>query len=651
MTSNLRILLVEDNPEDARLTGEMLAGICGDVPVKIATSLDQARDRLREDGVDVVLFALRLPDGWDSATFEGLRASWPDVPVVVLSGIDDEAIALKAVQGGAQDYLVKGHVDARLLSHSLRHAIERQKLQRRLLASDKKYNQILEDVSEGVLAIDARGVVTFANARMGGMLGYAVSEMVGKDLFSFMSEDMKAEAERLVGARRRRILEAREFAFLRKDGSRLHTLLNIAPKIDERGEYVGAMALVSDLSLVKEREAELEQIEERYRQAQKLKAIGRLAGGVAHDFSNFLTVILGHSELLAAELKDRTKEGQRVEEIVKAGEHAAALTRQLLAFGRRQVLEPRVLDVGEVVASDMEMLRRLIGEDVELVMEKEKDLGKVLVDPEQIGQVVMNLVVNSRDAMPRGGRIVIGLHNVDSGEMPSGAQEFAKPGGHVVLSVADTGCGMSDEVKSRLFEPFFTTKGREKGTGLGLSTVYGIVEQSGGLIWVESEIGKGTKFSVYLPAVKVDQAQIGAGAVVKRANRHVGKETIMVAENRADVRRVICEMLRSHGFIVLDVPDALGAMGMLAEKGKKIDLLLAGNVVGEREGVDVVKSFRKLHPSAKILYMAGYTDKALPQFGALKEGEFLLAKPFDSETLTRKVREVLDFRSATLSTA
>jgi CheY-like chemotaxis protein/two-component sensor histidine kinase len=377
--------------------------------------------------------------------------------------------------------------------------------------------------------------------------------------------------------------------------------------------------VVRDLSRQKELESQL-------RQAQKMEAVGRLAGGIAHDFNNLLTAISGYSEFLFAGIEDpRLK--RHAEEIRKAAARAAALTGQLLAFSRRQVLQPRVLDLNAVVSDMDSLLRRLIGEDVELIVMLDPALANVRADPTQIEQVVVNLAVNARDAMPNGGSVTIQTANVEREE-----------GSMVELSLADTGVGMSEEERQQLFDPFFTTK--EGGTGLGLATVYGIVEQSGGTIQVESAPGMGSAFRVLLPRVDAEADDTDPGPVL--AAPAAGSETILLVEDETVVRHLVAEILETSGYKVLPAGDGPSALELLRRHPEPVDLLVTDVVMPGMSGPEVAQAVTAMRPGTQVLYTSGYTDSQIGHHGVLEPGIAFLQKPFSADDLTRKVRSLLD---------
>ena len=385
---------------------------------------------------------------------------------------------------------------------------------------------------------------------------------------------------------------------------------------------------------------ELVRLEERLRQSQKMEAVGRLAGGVAHDFNNLLTVITGYSDLLLLGLHAGAPERLHAEEIRKAADQAAALTRQLLAFGRKQLLAPQVLDPNDLIRDMEKMLRRVIGEDIDLATSLAPELGSVRADPGQLQQVVLNLAINAHDAMPRGGKLTIETSNVTLDGTYARKYLEVQTGHYVLLAVSDMGCGMSEEVRSHLFEPFFTTKDIGKGTGLGLSTIYGIVKQSGGHIAVYSEPGQGTTFKVYLP--RVDEVGNAAVPAPRLQSLPGGKEVILLVEDQERVRCLTREVLTRCGYTVLEASNGGEGLKLVQEYSGPIDLLMTDVVMPEMNGRALADRLASLRPDIRVLFASGYTESAVVRHGALKAKTAFLQKPFTPEGLAAKVREVLD---------
>jgi two-component system, cell cycle sensor histidine kinase and response regulator CckA len=400
------------------------------------------------------------------------------------------------------------------------------------------------------------------------------------------------------------------------------------------------LVLANDITKRKQTEEALRRSEEQLRQAQKMEAVGKLAGGIAHDFNNLVTVINGHTALSMRRLEQDNPLYRKLEVIKEAGERAASLTRQLLAFSRKQILQPKVLDLNHVIFETNKILQRLIGEDIDLFIGLMPDLGKVKADPGQLEQVLMNISVNARDAMPKGGKLTIETHNVDVDEGYASRHLSIRPGRYVMLAVSDTGCGMDAQTKERIFEPFFTTKEVGKGTGLGLSTVYGIVRQSGGNIWVYSEPGRGTTFKIYLPCVDSPAAEFKVSTVETQAQ--LGTETVLLVEDEEMVREMTKEILQESGYRVIEAKHGQEALLVAEQHHGPIHLMLSDVVMPQMSGRELAEQLTPIRREMKVLYMSGYTDDAIVHHGVLDEGMAFIEKPFTPNALARKLREVLN---------
>ena len=492
----------------------------------------------------------------------------------------------------------------------------------------------IEQSAEGVVITDTGGSIQYVNPAFTRITGYSREEALGNN-----PRILKSGLHELAFYRQmwRTILGGAtwhgEVVNRRKDGSLYTEEMNIAPVRSPSGEITHFIATKQDITARKE-------LEQQFRQAQKMEAVGRLAGGVAHDFNNLLTIINGYSQLLLEKLEPGSPMRAQVVEIQKSGERAADLTQQLLAFSRRQVLSPQVLDLNQVIRDTDKMLRRLIGEDVECRTVLYPELWMVRADPGQIAQILMNLGVNARDAMPQGGTLTIETSNADLTEAYTSFHAQITPGHYVVLVVGDTGVGMDRETQSHIFEPFFTTKEQGKGTGLGLATVYGIVKQSGGYIWVYSEPGKGATFKIYLPSVD-GKVQPGSPSSERRIT-YQGTETILVVEDDTSVRQLVAEVLKSQGYQVLTASDPEEAAKTSAGYEKTIDLLLTDLVMPKLNGRQLAEHLAFSRPKMKVMFMSGYTDDAMVRHGFLSPGVAFIQKPFSPQALVRKIRGVLD---------
>jgi PAS domain S-box-containing protein len=487
---------------------------------------------------------------------------------------------------------------------------------------------------------DASGRYLRVNDALCRMLGYAEQELLHLTFDDVTPpEERGAEAERDVAMLAGRMTSyQQEKRYLRQNGSVVWAHVSVSLL---RGAADAATFLVQIQDITERRAAEAgrAQLEAQLRQAQKMEAVGQLAGGVAHDFNNLLAVIMGHSDLMLSVIDERDPLHQDAEAIRQASERAASLTHQLLAFSRRQLLQPQVVDLNALVEKMAGMLRRLIGEPIGLDTQLTPALGRVSADPGQIEQVVMNLALNARDAMPDGGRLLLATTNAVLDREFAERHPGAGLGPQVVLTVRDTGAGMSAETQARIFEPFFTTKEPGKGTGLGLSTVYGIVKQHRGYVGVQSAPGEGTTFRIYLPRVDAEPAPVPVGA--GRATSPGGSETILLVEDEAAVRSLMRKMLAQQGYAMLEAPDGPAALEVASRHAGPIHLLLTDVVMPRMRGRELAERLRGTRPDVRVLFVSGYTDDALGA-PALPSGAAFLTKPFAPDALLRQVRALLD---------
>jgi PAS domain S-box-containing protein len=516
---------------------------------------------------------------------------------------------------------------------------EHRQMEESIRRSEERFRELFNYAPVGYHEYDREGRITEVNQTELEMLGYSREEMLGRRVWEFVVEEI---SEKMVRGKASGIIPVEgsfERKYKRKDGTILHVLITDRALKDSEGRIIGIRTALQDISRLKEVEKEKESLQEQLRQSQKMEAIGRLAGGVAHDFNNLLTVIKGYAQLSLLGLKEDSPLRDALKEIGGAADRASQLTRQLLAFSRRQIFEMKVLNINSIIKDLEKMVRRIIGEDIELVSILADDLGKVKTDPGQIEQVILNLVVNARDAMPEGGRLTIETKNVFLDEEYAKSHVAVTVGPYVMLSVSDTGCGMTPEVKEKIFEPFFTTKEKGKGTGLGLSTVYGIVKQSGGNIWVYSEPGQGSTFKIYLPRVE-EEGEFQRVPIEKEIPK--GSETILVIEDDDSVRRVAVRFLKRQGYVVFEAKRGEEALEIFKNHNGPIHLILVDVIMPGESGPQLIERIKENSWEFKVLYMSGYTDNAIVHHGVLKKGVEFIQKPFTLESLSRKVREVLD---------
>jgi two-component system, cell cycle sensor histidine kinase and response regulator CckA len=548
--------------------------------------------------------------------------------------------------GSCIDITDRKLLEARLREHAvdleqrvIDRTLEREAAVQELRRTEERYRQLIETTNEGVWVIDVGGRTTLVNPKLMRMLGYAEADVIGEPLVAFISPQDQEIAARFLDRRRTGIAEQQEVRLVTREGRELPTLMAAAPLFDAEGEYAGAVAMVSDLSERKQAEAALREREQQLRQAQRLEAVGLLAGGIAHDFNNLLTVINGFSELALGRLPEGADLRPYLTEVRNAGERAASLTRQLLAFGRRQMLQPEALDLNELIVTLHPLLRSLAGESIEL-MTQLGARGHVYADPSQLEQILLNLVVNARDAMPQGGQIEIHTRDVNLDEPFARTHAGARLGQFVRLEVRDTGVGMDAETQQHLFEPFFTTKPPGQGTGLGLATVYGIVKQSDGYVWVDSTPGIGTRFAIDLPPCEIPIAPSGPNEASSPCA--LEGETVLLAEDELGVRALTRSILEGHGYTVLEASDAVEAVQISQAYAGPIHLLLTDVIMPGVQGPELAHLVRSARPSMKLLFMTGYTDDLALRRGVAEADTAFVQKPFSPSMLLHRLREVLD---------
>ncbi|MDD5307454.1 MAG: response regulator [Deltaproteobacteria bacterium] len=765
-TAPLVVLLVEDNPGDARLIEIALCDPArADCVVERATTLAAGLERLAKGGIDAVLLDLGLPDSVGLETFARVRREFSDAPIVVITGNDDERAALEAMRHGAQDYLVKGSVDGVLLARSVRYAVERKRLEEALRKSEELLRTVLNNAPITIFAVDKQGLFTLsegksldtvrlkpgenvgtsamdlyeslpvilpdgkticgqevirrvmagetlagitelrgiqfdnqfvpyrdAQGQIIGMIGVATiiterlhaesalreSERKYRELFDNAGEailiadaetaiilDANKAAEALLGRAKHEIvginrldihpagrasdyreefeLHVRlghvtdmESEIIRKDGTIIPVRIS-AKVIDLEGRKV-IQGIFTDVTERRRAEEEKSTLAVQLQQAQKMEAVGQLAGGVAHDFNNILSVVLTYADFIMDEVPEGSPIRGDVDEIREAGERAAALTRQLLAFSRKQKAQPRLVDPNQIIRTLAKMLRRLIGEDIALDLDLDDNTGRALLDPTQLEQILVNLTVNARDAMPQGGRLAMSTRNVWLDGDAAAVRPGLSAGSHVEIAVCDTGTGIPAEVLPRIFDPFFSTKG--KGTGLGLSIVHGAVAENHGHVGVSSEPGAGTTFKVLFPRTA---GALPSVAPPEDGTWHMGRgETILVVEDDAAVRRATSRTLVESGYLVIEAEGGEQALARCRENPGGLRLVLTDVIMPGMSGPELARRLADVRPGLRVVYCSGYTDDMLARQGLPASGAVVVNKPIERSDLLRKLREVLD---------
>ena len=635
----LRVLIVEDSLDDTALLLRELERAGYEVVherVDNATALDAA---LASAPWDLVISDHSMPGFTGVAALEHVRRLDPDVPFIFVSGTIGEDVAVDAMRIGAHDYVLKG--DLRRLVPAIQRELrdahvrrERRRAEEALRASEERFRKVFQFSPVGIaISTLDEGILLEANDAYLAMIGHGRAEAIGKSARELSVWRDPAELRELVKmVQEHGSQHGIDKVIWNKRGEARHVLASL-DLLAIGGEQC-LLALVLDVT-------EHRRLEQWFHQAQKMEAVGRLAGGVAHDFNNLLTVITTCTDLV---LEDAPAEDPRrgdLEEVRKAAAAAAALTRQLLAFSRQQVLQPQTLDLNDVLAGVEQMLKRLIREDIDLVTVPGPDLWLVTADLGQLEQVIVNLVVNARDAMPQGGKLTLETANTEMDDAYVREHAYARPGQYAMLSVTDTGVGMDAATRARVFEPFFTTKQPGHGTGLGLATVYGIVKQSGGFIWVYSEPGHGAAFKVYLPRAEAP-ARPGARPASPAGTVKGGTETILLVEDAAALRAAARQVLERQGYAVIEAADGEAAIGVAAAHSGVIDLLLTDVVMPKLSGRELAERLSAQRPGLRVLFTSGYSDEAVVRHGEIRPGAGYLQKPFTPDGLARKVREVLD---------
>jgi PAS domain S-box-containing protein len=663
-----KILAVDDKKDNLTALSALLNALIPGCSVITAQSGAEGLEKAKTESPDTILLDIKMPemDGYEVCNRLKDDETTKHIPVIMISAIKTESEDLvKGLETGADAYLSKP-IDEYVLIAQVKTALRIKKAedhlrgQKNLLEStvqertaellrtneqlkheinnrinaEKQYRMLIETMNDGLFLMDENFLITFANKRLFEILGYPKDKIIGTSMYHFLDVSNQRIFDKQMELHKKDSHAVYELTFIRKDGQKIPVIVSPSAIIDADGQFKGSLGVITDISKIKQLEAQLAQ-------AQKMEAIGTLAGGIAHDFNNILTTIIGNAELALMDVIKDESLRKEIEEIKKAGKRAASLTHQLLAFSRKQMIKPEILDINELLTDIEKMLGRLIGENIELLTIPEPELWQVEIDPGQMEQVIMNLAVNARDAMPKGGKLTIETANADLNKnyfREHGIKE-EKPGHYVMLTVSDTGSGMDKETRGHIFEPFFTTKEVGKGTGLGLSTVYGIVKQNNGFVWVYSEPEQGSNFKVYLPKVKGDaEPKEKEQSPVEDLG---GSETVLIVEDNDSLRNFAQKILHIYGYRTLNAENGEDALRVCKEHDGQIDLMITDVVMPKMGGREAAERLQPLYPQMKVIYMSGYTDDAIVHHGVLEPGLNFLEKPFTPEGLGKKVRKAL----------
>jgi len=675
-TAKLNLLAIDDSEESLETLKAAIAHAFPDAAFFSAGTGLKGIELTLAHAPDIILLDVVMPemDGFETCRRLKADARLSHIPVVFLTALKpDKGTLEKAFAAGGDAFVLKPlelwelTVQIRTMlknkaANNLQqtdHAklgimvtqrtreladelIAREKALESLTESEELFKTVFTEAPMGICLVDSKtGHFLRANPMFTRIVGRPVEELAAVTWKGITHpDDLKAEADNLaaLNAGKMKVFQM-EKRYIRPGGAVVWTKLTVAPLPAFDNSNPRYLGMAEDISAGKASEQEKVKLEEQLRQSQKMEAAGSLAGGIAHDFNNILSVILAYSEFLLKKLGQNDPGRADVEEIKKAGLHAAALTRQLLAFSRKQVLQPKVLDVNLVISGMKTMLGRLIGENIKLSTVTGTAPALIKADQGYLEQVLMNLCINARDAMPKGGKLTLEASTVRINEAHIHRHGTIEPGDYVRLSVSDTGRGMSEEIQTRIFEPFFTTKPRDKGTGLGLSTVHGIVKQSGGSIVVYSEEGHGTVFKIYFPQVTGDAAIAEQPAAVRKM--FSGSATVLVVDDDIQIRTLVRRTLTQDGFSVLEAASAEEALAICKRHKNPVHLIVTDMVLPKMSGAELAECLKSIHPDIKMLFMSGYTDHAVLAQGILDPDKNFIQKPFALDALTRKTREVL----------
>jgi PAS domain S-box-containing protein len=646
----LRILHLEDEPDFSDLVRSLLEREGFHVELVRVDTLVDFQKALATQSFDAVLADYLLPTCNGIEALRQTRKQHPEIPFLLVSGTIGEQAAIESLKSGATDYVLKLWPER--LVPAVKRAVreveerrQRQQIETELFRREKYFRALIENALDIVTVLNREGIYLYNSPSLKRVLGYEPNELAGRSALGFIhSEDLALAREVFEEALKHPERPVRvEFRFRHQDGT-WHELEAVGQSHLDDPAIGGIVINSRDISDRKRAQTELHERENELRQAQKMEAIGQLAGGVAHDFNNILTVIHGHASLLMAKAKLSGDNARSAQQITQAADRASALTRQLLAFSRRQVIQLRPLDLNETILAMSKMLGRVLGEDIAVQLKYLPEPALIHGDPGLIDQVLLNLAVNSRDAMPKGGVLQIAVEHARIGPSQMAHQPESCAGRFICLTVSDTGCGIAPENLRRIFEPFFTTKELGRGTGLGLATAYGIIKQHHGWIDAQSEVGRGTTIRVFLPCIS-QPAQTAEQLDLNGAVRG-GKETILVVEDEGPVRELVCNLLEGYGYTVVPAESGSKALQVWQQSGGRIDLVLTDLVMPDRmSGRELAERFWAERPGLKVIFTSGYTEDVVGKDLVDRRGLNFLQKPYQPDKLAATVRDCLDAKN------
>ncbi len=626
----LRILLVDDNPDDRLLIIRALKKEFEDIDIIQVLDREDFEKNLNDMKFDLVItdYQLRWSDG--VKVLKEIKKRDKLIPVIMFTATGNEEIAVEAMKNGLDDYVLKSAKHFIKLPVAIKSVLEKSKERKKALEAESKYKRLFDNLPVGVYISDYEGSILEFNPAAMKMFGYNEEDLrrgLKADVLYVNPDDRKKLIESL---EKNNIIRDYEVELKRKDKRKFWASINARAIRDERGKLKYIEGIIIDVT----REKALQQ---QLIQAQKMEAIGRLTGSIAHDFNNMLTPIMGFADLIIAKFNPDPTQKIYLEEIKKAAQRAALLTKQLLAFSRRQYLNPEVLDLNEVISEIKEMLNRLLGEDIQLIFDFEKGLWPCKADKTQIQQVILNLAVNARDAMPEGGKLKIKTENMYIGEEYTELYPDAKEGEYILITVEDTGVGIDKEIIDYIFEPFFTTKPEGEGTGLGLSVVYGIIKQHGGWINVYSEKGEGTSFKIYLPATPVGK-RISELKSEKPAEINGKGRKVLVVEDEEGVRKFLSMVLNKHHFVPIEAENIEEAIRIF--ENENVDVLICDLILPDGSGIEIAESFTSKKPDLEVIISSGYSDKERELSVIRERGWYFLPKPYTLQKLIEVLKKI-----------